>query len=65
MMEPAKLLEDLGMVGVSIKHTLVGVLGTVKVLLLLMDMTYLEPDILLRQRGRWRVNDVLETLCEY
>lgn len=65
MMEPAKLLKDLGMVGVSVEHTLVGILGTVKVLLLLMDMAYLEPYILLCQWGRRRVDNVLEALCEY
>lgn len=61
-MKPAQLLQDLSVVGVSIQHPLVGVLGTVKVLLLLMDVTNLKPYIFLGQRWRWRVDDVFEAL---
>lgn len=62
VVQPAQLLQDLGMVGVPVQHTLVGILGTVEVLLLLVDMANLEPDILLGQRRRWGVDDVLEAL---
>lgn len=62
MVKPAQLLQDFSVVGVSIQHPLIGVLGTVKVLLLLVDMTDLEPYILLGQRWGWRVDDVFEAL---
>lgn len=48
MVKPAKLLKNLGMVGVSIKYPLVGILGAVKVLLLFVDVPNLEPNVLLR-----------------
>lgn len=53
MMQPAQLLQDLGVIGISVQHALVGVLGTVKVLLLLMNMADLEPYIFLGQRRGW------------
>lgn len=53
MMEPTQLLQDLGVIGVPVQHPLVSVLGAVEVLLLLMNVTDLEPYIFLGQR-RWR-----------
>lgn len=62
VVQPAQLLQNLGVVRVSVEHTLVGILGAVKVLLLFMHMTDLEPDVLFRQWRRRRVNNVLEAL---
>lgn len=63
MMQPSQLLQDLGMIRISVQHTLIGTLSTIEILLLLVHMTDLEPDIFLGQwRGR-RVDDVLKTLC--
>lgn len=53
VMQPAQLLQNLGVVRVSVQYTLVCVFGTVKILLLLVHMTDLEPDVLFGQR-RWR-----------
>lgn len=61
-MKPSQLLQDLSVVGISVQHPLIGVLGTVKVLLLLMDVTNLKPYIFLGQRWGWRVDDVFEAL---
>lgn len=46
VVQPAQLLQNLGMVGVSVQYTLVCVFGAVKVLLLLVDMANLKPDVL-------------------
>jgi hypothetical protein len=79
MVEPSKLLENLGVVRIPLEHTLVGGLGRLKlmdssvsgrtvlskhtyVLLLLVNMTNLEPNVFFCQRA-WRIaNDVFETL---
>lgn len=67
MMQPTQLLQDLGVVWVSVQHTLVSVLSTVKVLLLLVNVADLKPNIFLGQRRGWRVDNVFEALdvCQY
>lgn len=50
------------MVGISVKHPLVGILGAVKVLLLFVNVPDLEPNVLLCQWRRRRVDNVLEAL---
>jgi hypothetical protein len=62
VMQPAKLLKDLCMLRVSVKHTSISRLGIVVIFLLLMDMSNLEPNVLFSQRGRWHGNNVSETL---
>lgn len=61
-MQPAQLLQNLGVVRVSVQYALICIFGTVKVLLLFVDMTNLEPDVLFGQRRRWRIDNVLEAL---
>lgn len=51
VVQPAQLLQDLCVVRISIEYALVGILGTVKVLLLLVHMADLKPDVLF---GQWR-----------
>lgn len=53
VVQPAQLLQNLGVVRVSVQYTLVCIFGTVKILLLLVNMADLEPDVLFGQR-RWR-----------
>lgn len=76
--EPAKLLQDLGMVGVAVENPPVGCLSRVElcivsgssvkndgctyILLLLMNVADLKPDIFLCERTRRVVDDVFEAL---
>lgn len=82
VVQPTKLLQNLGVVGVAVEDPVVGSLRILKlsageglasqqpartvqytyVFLLLMDMADLEPYVLLGQRCRRRVDDVLEAL---
>jgi len=62
VVEPSQLLQDLGVVGVPIEHTPVGGLGRLKVFLLLVNVTNLEPDVFLGERTRRVVDDVFEAL---
>jgi hypothetical protein len=62
MMQPAQLLQNLGVVGGVVKDPLVGGLGAVKVFLLLVDMANLKPNVLLRQRAGRRADNVLEAV---
>lgn len=60
--QATQLLQDLGVVGVDFQNFLVGLLGTVPVLLLLEHRSDLKPDVGLGQ-WVWRVRqDVLEAL---
>lgn len=62
VVQPTQLLQNLGVVRISVQYTLICIFGTVKVLLLLMNVTDLEPDVLFGQ-WRWRgVDNVLEAL---
>jgi len=45
-----------------IQHALISGLSAVKIFLLLMDVSNLEPNILLSQGSRRRVDDVFETI---
>lgn len=68
MVQPTQLLQDLGMVGRVIKNPLVRGFGAVKIFLLFVNVANLEPDILLGQWPRGRVDDVFEaikTLVEF
>jgi hypothetical protein len=49
-------------VGVTLKHTTIGTLGGFELLLLLIDVTDLEPYVLFCQRAGWVGDDVLEAL---
>lgn len=62
VMQPTKLLKNLGVVGRVVEDPLVGGLGIVKVLLLLVNVTDLEPDVFLSQGTRWCADNVLEAL---
>lgn len=62
MVQPTQLLKDLCMIGVTLKNATVCALGGFELLLLLVDMTDLEPNVLFGERA-WRVgNNVLEAL---
>lgn len=62
MVEPSQLLQDLGVVGVPIEDTPVGGLGRLKVFLLLVNVTNLEPYIFLGEGTRRVSDDVFEAL---
>jgi hypothetical protein len=50
------------MLGISIKHLLVGFFGSVEVFLLLVNMSNLEPDVKLGKRS-WRIaHDISEAV---
>lgn len=62
MVEPTQLLKDLGVVGIPVENASVGSLCRIKVLLLLVNVTNLEPDILLGQGTRRLVDNEFEAL---
>jgi hypothetical protein len=62
MVQPTQLLEHFGVVGIALEHSAVGTLSRFKLLLLLVDVTNLEPDVLFCQRARWIGDDVFEAL---
>jgi hypothetical protein len=62
VVQPSKLLKNLGVVRGVIQHALVSCLGGIKILLLLMNMADLEPDIFLGQRAGRRIDNVFETI---
>lgn len=62
MVQPAQLLQNLGVGWIAVKHAHVGALRGVIVFLLFVYMAYLEPDILLAQGSWWIVDNVLEAL---
>lgn len=53
MVQPTQLLEDLGMIGITLEHATVGTLGGFELLLLLVNVTDLEPNVLFGERARW------------
>lgn len=61
MVEPTQLLKNLGVIGIPIEHATISSLSRLKVLLLLVDVTNLEPNILLSQRTRRLVDNEFET----
>lgn len=61
-MQPTKLLEDLGVIGVALKYATVSALGGLEFLLLFVDVTDLEPDVLFCQRPGWVGDYIFETL---
>ena len=63
MVQPTQLLEDLCMIGVTLKHATVCALGGFKLLLLLVDVTDLEPNVFFGERARRVGNNVLEALA--
>jgi hypothetical protein len=68
MMQPTKLLEDLGMVWIPIEDSSVCQFGIVIIFLLLMHMADLKPNIFFCQRNGWNRHDVakaLETLLVF
>jgi hypothetical protein len=65
--QPSKLLENLRVVGIAFKHATVGALRSFELLLLLVDVTDLEPNILFRERTRGvgdYVFEAVQTLVE-
>lgn len=62
VVQPSKLLENLRVVGIAFKHAAVGALRSFELLLLLVDVTDLEPDILFRERTRGVGDYVFEAL---
>lgn len=62
-MQPSKLLKDLGVVGVTLKHATVGALGSLELFLLLIDVTDLEPDVFFCEGAWWVGDNVFEALC--
>ncbi len=50
------------MVGVALKDATVSALGSLELLLLLIDVADLEPDVLFGERARWVGDDVFEAL---
>lgn len=62
VVEPTQLLKNLGVVRIPVENAAVSSLSRLKVLLLLVDVTNLEPNILLSQGTRWLVDNELETL---
>lgn len=79
VMQPSKLLQNLGVIGIAFKHTHVSCLcivilhiisivqmsvGDTHIFLLLVNMTNLKPDILLGQRIGWKGYDISKALWE-
>ena len=62
VVQPSKLLENLRVVGIAFKHATVRALCSFEFLLLLVDVTDLEPDILFRERTRGVGDYVFEAL---
>lgn len=62
MVEPSELLEDLGMIGIVSQDLLIGLLRLGILLLLLIHVSYLEPDINFGERFRRVVDNVIEAL---
>lgn len=62
MMQPTQLLQNLGMVGVTLEHSSVSSFGRVVIFLLFVNVTNLEPDVFLTQRTRRIVDNVPEAL---
>lgn len=62
MVKPAKLLKHLGMFRISFEDFMIGALGFFGLLLLLVDVTDLEPDVCLIQGRRRRSYNVFEAL---
>jgi hypothetical protein len=62
VVQPSKLLENLRVVGIAFKHATVGALRSFELLLLLVDVTDLEPNILFRERTRGVGDYVFEAL---
>jgi hypothetical protein len=64
VVQPSQLLKNFGVVWITLNDTTVGTLSCFKLILLLVDMTNLEPDVLFSQRVRRVGDDVLEALGE-
>jgi hypothetical protein len=78
-MEPAKLLKDLCVLWIAIKHAAVCCFGVVElffvseqiqkdteethIFLLLVDVSNLEPDVFFCQWSWWIMYNILEALC--
>lgn len=62
VVQPTQLLQDLGVIGITLKHTAIGTLGGFEFLLLLVDVTDLEPYVLFCQRAGRVGDNVLEAL---
>jgi hypothetical protein len=62
VVQPSKLLKNLRVIGVAFEHAAVGALCSLKLLLLLVDVTDLEPNVLFRERTRGVGDDVFEAL---
>jgi hypothetical protein len=62
MVQPSELLKNLGMVGITLKHSLISRLCVIVVFLLFVHMADLEPDVFLGQGRWWRIDNVLEAL---
>jgi hypothetical protein len=62
MVQPSQLLENLGMVRVTLKHPLISRFCVIVVFLLFVHMADLKPDVLLGKGRWWRVDYVLEAL---
>lgn len=62
MVQPSKLLKNLGMIGITLKYSLISRLCIIVIFLLFVHVTDLKPDVLFSQRRWWRVYYVLEAL---
>jgi hypothetical protein len=62
VMQPTQLLQYLGVIGIVLKDPAVGALCRFQLFLLLVDMTNLEPNILLGQWPGWVGDDVFEAV---
>lgn len=60
MIQPPKLLENLGMIGVINDHALISVFSSMIVLLLLEDVPDLEPNVGVCEWTRWVTKDAVE-----
>lgn len=61
VVEPAELLENFCMSGVVVDHALVRALGTGIVILLFVNVAYLEPDVRMCEGTGWIAKDAVET----
>lgn len=64
MVEPSELLENLGVVRVTIEDPTIRALCSLKFFLLLVHMTNLKPDVLLSKRSGRVSDDVFEALYQ-